>query len=108
LGITTNSVYLARDDADEDAQRQTRKINLVGLNRRTQAVAIRGLKETLALCAGAITRTLPQCTPQTLMLRVKTATANRSRAAVRANKSNAPALLVDKSATLPPPQAKCS
>ena len=32
--LLTNSVYLARWDADEDKQRQTRKINLVGLNRR--------------------------------------------------------------------------
>ncbi len=30
----TNSVYLAPDDTDEDAQRPPRKINLVGLNRR--------------------------------------------------------------------------
>jgi hypothetical protein len=29
-----NSVYLARCDGDEDEQRQARKINLVGLNRR--------------------------------------------------------------------------
>ena len=30
----TNSVYLAPDNADEDAQRPPRKINHVGLNRR--------------------------------------------------------------------------